>query len=75
MGQEDPLEREMATHSSIPALKIPRTEPGGLQSIGWQESDTTELSTHKEKKLNIREIRNINWYTSWKCHFYILKVN
>ena len=31
LGQEDPLEKEMATHSSNPAWKIPRTEePGGL---------------------------------------------
>ena len=31
---EDPLEEEMATHSSIPTWEIPRTEePGGLQSI------------------------------------------
>ena len=31
LGQEDPLEEEMATHSSIPAWKIPRTEePDGL---------------------------------------------
>ena len=35
MGQEDPLEAEMAVHSSIPAWRIPWTEePGGLQSIG-----------------------------------------
>ena len=35
LGQEDPLEEEMATHSSIPAWKIPwAEEPGGLQSIG-----------------------------------------
>ena len=35
MGQEDPLEKEMATHSSLLAWKIPRTEePGGLQSMG-----------------------------------------
>ena len=41
-GSEDPLEREMATHSSILAWKIPWTEkPGGLQSMGSQESDTT----------------------------------
>ena len=33
LGQEDPLEKEMATHSSILAGKIPRTEkPGGQQS-------------------------------------------
>ena len=37
MGWEDPLEKEMATHSSILAWKIPRTEePGGLQLMGWQ---------------------------------------
>ena len=36
-GQEDPLELEMATHSSILAWKIPWTEePGGLQSMGLQ---------------------------------------
>ena len=35
--QEDPLEKEMATHSSIPAWEIPGTEePGGLQSMGLQ---------------------------------------
>ena len=43
LGQEDPLEKEMATHSSILAWEIPWTEePGGLQSIGLQKSDTTE---------------------------------
>ena len=37
LGQEDPLDEEMATHSSIPAWKIPRTEePAGLQSMGSQ---------------------------------------
>ena len=40
--QEDPLEKEMAIHFSILACKIPWTkEPGGLQSMGSQESDTT----------------------------------
>ena len=37
LGQEDPLEKEIATHPSILAWKIPWTEePGGLQSIGSQ---------------------------------------
>ena len=37
LGWEDPLEKEMATHSSIPAWKIPWTEePGRLQSMGSQ---------------------------------------
>ena len=40
---EDPLEEEMAIPSSILAWEIPWTEePGGLQSMGSQESDTTE---------------------------------
>ena len=43
LGREDPLEKEMATHSSIHAWKIPWTEePGGLQFMGSQESDMTE---------------------------------
>ena len=37
LGQQDPLEGEMATHSRILAWKIPWTEePGGLQSMEWQ---------------------------------------
>ena len=40
---EDPLEKEMATHSNILAWEIPRTEePGGLQFTGSQGSDTTK---------------------------------
>ena len=43
LGQEDPLEEEMATHSSILAQEISWTEePGGLQSMGWQ--NCTQLS-------------------------------
>ena len=42
LGGKDPLKREMATQSSIFARKIPWTEePGGLQSMGSQESDRT----------------------------------
>ena len=41
-GLEDSLEKEIATHSNILAWKIPWTEePGGLQSMGSQESDMT----------------------------------
>ena len=41
LGQEDPLEKEMATHSSIPAKIIPQTEePGRLQSMGLLKSQT-----------------------------------
>ena len=42
LGCEDPLEKEMASQSSTLAWKIPWTEePGRLQSMGSQESDTT----------------------------------
>ena len=42
LGWEDPLEKAMATHSSILTWKIPCTEePGRLQSKGSQESDMT----------------------------------
>ena len=49
LGGEDPLEKDMATHSSILACRIPWTEePGGLQPIGLQRvRHTTErLSLH-----------------------------
>ena len=49
LGQEDPLEKEMATQSSILAWRIPWTEePGGLQSMGSQRVGQTGLS----KRLN-----------------------
>ena len=41
LGEEDPLEKGMATHTSILAWRIPGTEkPGGLQSMGLQKSWT-----------------------------------
>ena len=43
LGQEDPLEKEIAFHSRSLAWRIPWIEePGGLQSMGHKESDTTE---------------------------------
>ena len=54
LGWEDPLEKEMATHSSILAWRIPRTEePGGLQFMGsqrvrddWVTNTHTHTHTH-----------------------------
>ena len=44
MGQDNLLEKEMAVHSSILAWRIPWAEaPGGLQSTGHRELDTTEV--------------------------------
>ena len=53
LGQEDPLEKEVATHSSILARESPWTEePGRLQSMGWQRlkhglatNDNSELQS------------------------------
>ena len=43
LGWADALEKEKATRSSILSWRIPQTEePGGLQSMGHKESDTTE---------------------------------
>ena len=50
LGWENPLEKEMATHSGILAWRIPWTEePGGLYGPwGHEELDTTERLTHNE---------------------------
>ena len=45
LGQEDPLEKEMATHSNIPAWETPWPRSlVGLQSIACRESDKTEVA-------------------------------
>ena len=47
LGRGDPPEEGMATHSSVLAWRIPWTEePGGLHSMGHNESDTTEAIEH-----------------------------
>ena len=58
LGWEDPLEEEMATHSSVLAWRIPwMEEPGGLQSMGQYVSDMTKQASHhqilKKKKKNL----------------------
>ena len=51
LDQEDPLEEEMTTGSSILAWEIPWTEEsGGLQSMRLSESDTTEWLNSKQQK-------------------------
>ena len=63
LGRGDPLEKEMAIHSSILAWKIPWTEdPGRLQSTGSQESDTTHRLNHQTTTCIIicSEINDIN---------------
>ena len=60
LGWEDPLEEEMVTHSSILAWRIPWTEePGGLQSMGSQESRTwlsAEYIGALNKSFNVTDV-------------------
>ena len=52
LGQEDPLEEEMAAYSSILAWKIPWTEePGGLQSMGSQRVGHNLATKQQETQL------------------------
>ena len=62
-GSEDPLEKEMTTHSSILARKIPRTEnSGGFQSM---ESQQKLYHNHYLLKCRIKDINNIKVLSSW----------
>ena len=73
LGQEDPLEKEMATHSSSLAWKIPWTgEPVRQQSMELKESDTTEqlhFHFHKEEKICV----DICAYAYMQAHNYSSK--
>ena len=62
LGQEDPLEKEIATHFSILAWRIPWTEePGGLQSTGSQSG--TRLSNFTFTLLSLSLINFTLFYT------------
>jgi len=59
LSREDPLEKEMATHSSIFAWEILWTEePGRLQSMGSQELDVTELLNNSNNSIAQRTVLN-----------------
>ena len=67
LGREDILEKEMATHSSVHAWEIPRTEePGGLrstgsQSLGHDRSDLTHTQTHTMLYVNYSSTEQAEW--------------
>ena len=62
LGRDYSLEKEMVTHSSILAWEIRRTEePGGLQSVGLQESDMTEWLNNSNKQAVLQTLP-----TQWK---------
>ena len=71
LGQEDLLERETATHSSILAWKVPWTEePGGLQSMGSQKSQTRLKQLNNNNRSLNTDPSVSNDYQSLKCYIY-----
>ena len=68
LGWDDPLEKEMAIHSSTLAWKIPwMEEPGGLQSMGSLESDTTErLHSHFSFHALEKEVATHSSVLAWR---------
>ena len=70
LGQEDPLEKEMATHSSILAWRIPwREEPGRLQSMGLQSQTQLSYFTWEAPIILLSLILFENFPNTFKtCH-------
>ena len=72
-SERSSLETEMATHSSIPAWRIPwAEEPGGLQSMGSQELDPTERLTlsHSQSRLkSFQENKRMQWFSTLCVHY------
>ena len=71
LGQKDPLEKEMATHSGILAWEIPGTEESGrLQSMGLQASDITRWLNHHHHQIRLQsknklpETREVHYKTN-----------
>ena len=68
LGGEDPLEKEMATHSSVLAWRIPWTEePGGLQSIE-SKTDTTEATQHAHTHTRFYNLPALSTETAFRTH-------
>ena len=71
LGREDPLEKEMATHSSILAWEIPWTEePGRLQSTGslksWTLNRQYMKNQYMSQELSVNpEVRKVVYYLYW----------
>ena len=79
LGQEDPLKKGMATHSSCTTRRIPWIEePGGLQSTGLQRSDTEAANTHTLYLISIMYLSplfsNINVSDTSRCSKAFFKI-
>ena len=65
LGREDPLEKKMATHSSVLAWRLPRTEESGeLQSVGRKGLDMIEAiwRAHMHTQLNYNSRARVKYY-------------
>ena len=72
LGQEDPLEEEMATHSSILAWEIPWTEkPGGVQTVGLQRVQHDLAIKQTTTKEMLQNLGNSYYYVKklWVLFF------
>ena len=66
LGWEDPLEKEMATHASILAWRIPWTEePAGYSPQGRKESDTTERVHFTKQRKKSNHSKLLTSYFRW----------
>ena len=62
LGQEDPLEKEMASHSNILAWRIPWTEgPSGFTAHGVTESEMTEGLTLHTSEDDSKQLHRVGW--------------
>ena len=78
LGQEDPLEKEMATTSNILAWRLPWTEePGGLQSMGSQRIGQDKyIEKCKKKKMWMSHLKEISYnfpYVWDTCRYFLSK--
>ena len=72
LGQEDPLEKEMATHFSIPAWRIPWTEePGRLQSVGSQKVGHDLVKGEKNCFKKTAQTDKGSWEEQRKKHLHL----
>ena len=71
LNREDPLEKEMAAHSSILAWEIPWTvEPGGLKSMGSEKESHTKKDTQLSDYTTTNERIKLLQPPEPKCHMY-----
>ena len=74
------LEKEMTTHSSVLAWRIPGTgEPGGCRLWGCTESDTTEATEHQLTKGRVKNshkpLDHLSYHWSWSGKWLLLAVS